>query len=121
MLIKVVKLLGSLVPEEPRLARKLLEPLGNIVKTTHAKSLLYEAVYATTLCLQYVKKADGSQPSHIPQVVELCVETLRGFVRDADQNLKYLGLVGFASLLQSQPRVLHSQSECTCCRVSPDG
>ncbi|KAL3788883.1 hypothetical protein HJC23_002637 [Cyclotella cryptica] len=112
MLIKVVKLLGSLVPEEPRLARKLLEPLCNIVRSTHAKSLLYEAVYAITLCLQYVKKADGSQPSNIPGVVDLCVETLKGFVQDSDQNLKYLGLVGFGSLLQSQPKVLHSQSEC---------
>ena len=112
MLIKVVKLLGSLVPEEPRLARKLLEPLSNIVKSTHAKSLLYEAVFAITLCLQYVKKANGTQPSNIPEVVELCVETLRGFISDSDQNLKYLGLVGFGSLLQSQPKVLHSQSEC---------
>jgi AP-3 complex subunit delta-1 len=112
MLIKVVKLLGSLVPEEPRLARKLLEPLCNIVKTTHAKSLLYEAVYAITLCLQYVKKQDGTQPSNIPQVVDLCVDTLKGFVQDNDQNLKYLGLVGFGSLLTSQPKVLHSQSEC---------
>ncbi|KAL9189983.1 hypothetical protein ACHAXT_009658 [Thalassiosira profunda] len=113
MLIKVVKLLGSLVPEEPRLARKLLEPLSNIVKSTHAKSLLYEAVFAITLCLQYTKtKADGSKPSNIPEVVELCVETLRGFVSDPDQNLKYLGLVGFGSLLQSQPKVLHSHSEC---------
>ena len=112
MLIKVVKLLGSLVPEEPRLARKLLEPLSNIVKSTHAKSLLYEAVFAITLCLQYVKKANGTQPSNIPEVVELCVETLRGFISDPDQNLKYLGLVGFGSLLQSQPNVLHSQSEC---------
>ncbi len=112
MLIKVVKLLGSLVPEEPRLARKLLEPLSNMVKSTHAKSLLYEAVFAITLCLQYVKKANGTQPSNIPEVLELCVETLRGFVSDPDQNLKYLGLVGFGSLLQSQPNVLHSQSEC---------
>lgn len=112
MLIKVVKLLGSLVPQELRLARKLLEPLCNIVKTTHAKSLLYEAVYAISLCLQYVKKSDGSQPSNIPQVVDLCVDTLRGFVQDSDQNLKYLGLLGLSSLLVSQPRVLHSQSEC---------
>ena len=112
MLIKVVKLLGSLVPQEPRLARKLLEPLCNIVKTTHAKSLLYEAVFAISLCLQYVKKSDGSQPSNIPQVVDLCVDTLQGFVQDSDQNLKYLGLLGLSSLLISQPRVLHSQSEC---------
>ena len=113
MLIKVVKLLGSLVPEEPRLARKLLEPLSNIVKSTHAKSLLYESVYAITLCLQYVNKGKSSnQPSNIEEVVELCVETLRSFVSDPDQNLKYLGLVGFGSLLQSQPNVLHSHSEC---------
>jgi len=113
MLIKVVKLLGSLVPEEPRLARKLLEPLSNIVKSTHAKSLLYESVYAITLCLQYVNKGKSSnQTSNIQEVVELCVETLRSFVSDPDQNLKYLGLVGFGSLLQSQPNVLHSHSEC---------
>lgn len=112
MLIKVVKLLGSLVPEEPRLARKLLEPLSGMVKSTHAKSLLYEAVFAITLCLPYVKKADGTQPANIPEVVELCVETLRSFVSDSDQNLKYLGLVGFGSLLLSQPRVLHSHPEC---------
>ena len=37
MLIKVVKLLGSLVGEEPRLARKLLEPLKNIAEQTQAK------------------------------------------------------------------------------------
>ena len=112
MLIKVVKLLGSLVPEEPRLARKLLEPLSGMVKSTHAKSLLYESVYAITLCLPYVKKADGSQPANTSDVVELCVETLRSFVSDSDQNLKYLGLVGFASLLESQPRVLHFHPEC---------
>jgi AP-3 complex subunit delta-1 len=41
MLIKVVKLLGSLVSEEPRLARKLLEPLATIIQNTPAKSLLY--------------------------------------------------------------------------------
>ena len=116
MLIKVVKLLGSLVPEEPRLARKLLEPLSSIVKSTHAKSLLYEAVYAITLCLQYVghgKKETQNNNGNVADVVDLCVDTLRSFVSDPDQNLKYLGLVGFGSLLQSQPRVLHSQkTEC---------
>ena len=42
MLIKVAKLLGALVQEEPRLARKLLEPLANIVQSTPAKSLMFE-------------------------------------------------------------------------------
>jgi len=108
MLIKVVKLLGSLVPEEPRLAKKLLEPLSNIVKSTHAKSLLFEATFAITLCLQYIQK----KPSNLPETIELSMKTLRDFISDSDQNLKYLGLVGFGSLLISQPDVFHSNSEC---------
>lgn len=106
MLIKVVKLFGTLVPEEPRLARKLLEPLGEIVKNTQAKSLLYEAVYTVTLCLPYCRKADGSMPSCVPTIVGLCAETLKSFVEETDQNLKYLGLVGFGSLMISHPKVL---------------
>ena len=106
MLIKVVKLLGVLVPEEPRLARKLLEPLAGIVRNTPAKSLLYEAVHAITLCLPYCRKSDGSMPASVPDIVTLCAKTLRDFVEDRDQNLKYLGLVGFGSLMQSHPKVL---------------
>jgi AP-3 complex subunit delta-1 len=106
MLIKVVKLLGSLVPEEPRLARKLLEPLASIVKKTKAKSLLYEAVHTITLCLPYCRKSDGTMPPIVPDIVTLCAQTLRSYVEEADQNLKYLGLVGFGGLMKSHPRVL---------------
>ncbi len=106
MLIKVVKLLGSLVPEEPRLARKLLEPLAKIVRTTQAKSLLFEAVHTITLCLPYSRKSDGTMPANVSEIVVLCAQTLRDFVEQQDQNLKYLGLVGFASLMQSHPKVL---------------
>ena len=106
MLIKVVKLLGSLVPEEPRLARKLLDPLAGIVRTTQAKSLLYESVRTITLCLPYCRKSDGSMPQNVPEIVDLCANTLLDFVTQMDQNLKYLGLVGFGSLMQSYPRVL---------------
>uniref|UniRef100_A0A7S3L733 Clathrin/coatomer adaptor adaptin-like N-terminal domain-containing protein n=1 Tax=Amphora coffeiformis TaxID=265554 RepID=A0A7S3L733_9STRA len=106
MLIKVVKLLGSLVPEEPRLARKLLEPLAKIVQQTQAKSLLYEAVHTITLCLPYCRKSDGSMPAIVPEIVTLSAQTLRTFVEEPDQNLKYLGLVGFGSLMKSHPRVL---------------
>ena len=106
MLIKVVKLLGSLVSEEPRLARKLLDPLASIVKNTMAKSLLYEAVYTLTLALPYCKKADGSIPKSLPGIVDLCGEKLEGFVEEADQNLKYLGLVGFVSLMKSYPKTV---------------
>jgi AP-3 complex subunit delta-1 len=106
MLIKVVKLLGSLVPEEPRLARKLLEPLAEIVRNTPAKSLLYEAAHAVTKCLPYCRKSDGSMPASVPDIVALCAQTFKEFAQEQDQNLKYLGLVGFGSLMVSFPKVL---------------
>jgi AP-3 complex subunit delta-1 len=105
MLIKVVKLLGSLVPEEPRLARKLLEPLAGIVRNTQAKSLLFEAVHTLTLSLPYCRKSDGSMPASLPDIVTLCATTLKTFIEEPDQNLKYLGLVGFGSLIASHPKV----------------
>jgi AP-3 complex subunit delta-1 len=106
MLIKVVKLLGSLVPEEPRLARKLLEPLAQIVRSTQAKSLLFEAVHTLTLSLPFCRKSDGSMPASVPDIVTLCAATLRNFVQEEDQNLKYLGLVGFGSLMNFNEKVI---------------
>ena len=94
MLIKIVKLMGSLLQEEPRLARKLLEPLATIIQTTPAKSLLYECISTVTQALLYTARGDGTQPKAVPGVVALCTSKLREFVEDADQNLKYLGLVG---------------------------
>lgn len=91
MLIKVVKLLGSLVSEEPRLARKLLDPLATIIQNTGAKSLQYECIHTITEALSYTKKEDGSDVKNLQAIVKLCSDYLRGFIEDSDQNLKYLG------------------------------
>eukprot|EP00636_Phaeomonas_parva_P006326 CAMPEP_0118860750 /NCGR_PEP_ID=MMETSP1163-20130328/6498_1 /TAXON_ID=124430 /ORGANISM="Phaeomonas parva, Strain CCMP2877" /LENGTH=447 /DNA_ID=CAMNT_0006794477 /DNA_START=229 /DNA_END=1568 /DNA_ORIENTATION=- len=111
MLIKVVKLLGSLVSEEPRLARKLLEPLATIIRNTQAKSLQYECLHTLTLALPYTRRADGSDAKAAPAVVDLCCRSLQSFVEDADQNLKYLGLVGFVELMRSHPRSVMAHRE----------
>lgn len=104
MLIKVVKLLGALVSEEPRLARKLLEPLATIIQNTGAKSLQYECIYTVTEALPYSKREDGTEAKNAPAVIKLCSDYLRGFIEDADQNLKYLGLVGLVQLMKSNAR-----------------
>ncbi|GBG30420.1 AP-3 complex subunit delta [Hondaea fermentalgiana] len=111
MLIKIVKLMSSLLPEEPRLARKLLEPLAKIVESTQAKSLLYECIHAITQALPYTARPDGSQPKVVPAIVSLCAAKLRDFVKDPDQNLKYLGLVGLVNLMRSHPRVVAEHKE----------
>lgn len=44
MLIKIIKLFGALTPLEPRLGKKLIEPLTNLIHSTSAMSLLYECI-----------------------------------------------------------------------------
>ena len=104
MLIKVVKLLSSLVSEEPRLARKLLEPLATIIQSTGAKSLQYECIHTITEALHFTRREDGTDAKSAAAVVKLCSDYLRGFNEDSDQNLKYLGLVGLVNLMKSHPR-----------------
>lgn len=105
MAIKVIKLVGStwtsntmittdqllqfatLTPIEPRLIRKLLRPLTNLIRTTTAMSLLYE-------CINGVIQGgilDGDEVSQEQdEIAALCVEKLRGMVViDADPNREY--------------------------------
>ena len=95
MLIKIIKLLGALCPLEPRLAKKLTEPLTNIISTTPAKSLLYECISTATTGIIENKP-----------LMELCTEKLRGFVAEPDPNLKFLGLVGLCNVIKHHPRLI---------------
>jgi AP-3 complex subunit delta-1 len=48
MTIKLVRIFGQLAPLEPRLGKKLVDPLRQIMTTTPAKSLLYECIRTVT-------------------------------------------------------------------------
>jgi AP-3 complex subunit delta-1 len=111
MLIKIVKLYSALLAVEPRLARKLLEPLVHNIKTTSAKSLLFECISTVTRALRHVPTAPEAL---VNDVVNVCAAKLKEFVLDSDQNLKYLGLVGFIELTKSHPTVASSYKVRTC-------
>lgn len=100
VLIKIVKLLGDLCPHEPRLAKKLVEPLTTIINSTPAKSLLYECLYSIT-------KGMHDQKS----LVRLAVEKLKEFVTDSDQNLKYLGLAGLNNIMSVYPKIVSDMKD----------
>lgn len=53
-------------------------------------------------------------------VVNLCSEHLRQFVEDSDQNLKYLGLVGFVNLMKSHPKAVVDHKELVLACLSDD-
>ena len=125
--------LGSLVPLEPRLAKKLVEPLTEIITTTPAKSLLYECVNTLLsgmheLCRAWSLRDVCTDAGKITskEVVRLCLDKLKTFIENPDQNrnvhfpciwtrltvlcslfaVKYLGLLGLHKLMKSFPRVV---------------
>jgi len=105
MLIKIIKLFGALAPLEPRLAKKLVDPITNIINSTTAMSLLYECIQTCTIGLA----------GH-PSVIRLCIAKLRLFIEDPDQNLKYLGLLALSKLMKIAPKAVqeHKDTVMTC-------
>jgi Adaptin N terminal region len=100
VLIKIVKLFASMMPAEPRLAKKLVGPITHLMNSTGAMSLLYECILTCTAGL-----AD-----HMP-TIKLCVTKLRSFVEERDQNLKYLGLAALERIMKIQPRLVAEHRE----------
>ncbi|KAL3699741.1 hypothetical protein R1sor_017763 [Riccia sorocarpa] len=112
--IKLVKIFGALAPLEPRLGRKIAEPLCELMRKTGgktgAKSLLLECIQTVTLGL-----------SDHPVAVKLCVEKLTELMREEDRNLKYLGLRALANLMPAHPwAVAESKDMITKCLSHED-
>jgi len=95
VLIKIVKLFAALLPAEERLAKKLVGPLTNLMNTTTAMSLQYECIQTCTIGLS----------DHLP-TIKLCIQKLRTFVEDPDQNLKYLGLLALNNIMKIHPKAV---------------
>ncbi|CAG9569306.1 putative adaptor complex protein (AP) 3 delta subunit 1 [Leishmania major strain Friedlin] len=111
-LIKIVKVFGYFAPLEPRLGKKLVEPITNLINTTGAKSVQYECLLAV---------ANGM--SQVSSLKKLAAEKIRGFVEDADPNLKFLGLEALSLLVASSEsrKLLADQREVVLrCLDDPD-
>ncbi|KAL2652221.1 hypothetical protein R1flu_020349 [Riccia fluitans] len=102
--IKLVKIFGALAALEPRLGRKIAEPLCELMRKTGgktgAKSLLLECIETVTVGL-----------SEHPIPVKLCVEKLSELMREEDRNLKYLGLRALANLMPAHPWAVAENKE----------
>ncbi|KAH7641583.1 ap-3 complex subunit delta-1-like protein [Dermatophagoides farinae] len=107
MLIKIIKLFGALTPLEPRLGKKLIEPLTNLIHSTSAMSLLYECI--NTVIAVLISISSGL-PNHNASI-QLCVQKLRILIEDSDQNLKYLGLLAMNKILKTHPKSVQSHKD----------
>ncbi|KAK3753179.1 hypothetical protein RRG08_024453 [Elysia crispata] len=107
VLIKIIKLFSALTPLEPRLGKKLIEPLTNLIHSTSAMSLLYECI--NTVIAVLVSISSGI-PNHTASI-QLCVQKLRILIEDSDQNLKYLGLLAMSRILASHPKSVQGHKD----------
>lgn len=109
MAIKIIKLFATLTPLEPRLTRKLLRPLTNIIQTTSAMSLLYECINGI-IQGGILDGEDGLQERD--EVATLCVGKLRGMiVMDSDPNLKYVALLALNRIVATHPTLVSMQQD----------
>ena len=80
---------ATLTPLEPRLIKKLLSPLMNLIKTTPAMSLLYECINGV-IQGGILNGAGGTQEAE--EIASLCVGKLRGMiVVEGDPNRRSIG------------------------------
>lgn len=81
VLIKVLKVFAKLAPLEPRLGKRIVEPVCDHMRRSGAKSLVFECVRTVLNSL-----------SGYDSAVRLAVEKVKEFLVDQDPNLRYLGL-----------------------------
>ncbi|KAM5342712.1 hypothetical protein ACJ41O_013678 [Fusarium nematophilum] len=119
MAIKLIKLFATLTPLEPRLVRKLLPPLTNIIRTTPAMSLLYECINGI---IQGGILGGDDDVSGTDEIATLCVNKLRGMIMiDGDPNLKYVALLAFNKIVTTHPYLVSQQEDVILeCIDSPD-
>lgn len=99
MLIKIVKLFATMLPLEPRLVKKLIQPLTDLIQSTQAMSLLYE-------CINTVVSSELLTHPNGDYLARLCISKLRTFFGSGDQNLKYVALMAFTKVMVAKPELV---------------
>ncbi|KIJ07920.1 hypothetical protein PAXINDRAFT_139610 [Paxillus involutus ATCC 200175] len=113
MLIKIVKVFGSLSPHEPRLVKKLQPPITDLISTTSAISLLYECVH-TCIIGNMLQGPSGLS------LARSCVSKLAAFLQDADQNLKYIALLAMVKIVPTHPQLVAEHQDTILASVDDD-
>uniref|UniRef100_A0A3B3S4L1 AP-3 complex subunit delta n=1 Tax=Paramormyrops kingsleyae TaxID=1676925 RepID=A0A3B3S4L1_9TELE len=105
VLIKIIKLFGALTPLEPRLGKKLIEPLTNLIHSTSAMSLLYECVN-TVIAGRTVSGSSG-----LCVGLSVCASLCVRLCFSLSPSVKYLGLLAMSKILKTHPKSVQSHKD----------
>uniref|UniRef100_A0A8C9PIP8 AP-3 complex subunit delta-1 n=1 Tax=Spermophilus dauricus TaxID=99837 RepID=A0A8C9PIP8_SPEDA len=108
VLIKIIKLFGALTPLEPRLGKKLIEPLTNLIHSTTGLgrvSGLRCWPWVTCLSVAVLISLSSGMPSHSASI-QVCASTLLW-----GGLLKYLGLLAMSKILRTHPKSVQAHKD----------
>ncbi|EER33621.1 predicted protein [Candida tropicalis MYA-3404] len=98
LIIRILKLFQSLSKVEPRMKKKILPSIIDLMVKTQASSLIYE-------CINCI--VNGNMLSHDSykdqETAKLCVNQLMNFFKTRDSNLKFVGLIALINILKIFP------------------
>uniref|UniRef100_A0A8B9TI11 AP-3 complex subunit delta-1 n=1 Tax=Anas platyrhynchos TaxID=8839 RepID=A0A8B9TI11_ANAPL len=95
VLIKIIKLFGALTPLEPRLGKKLIEPLTNLIHSNQNLCLFVSVLISLS----------SGMPNH--SAIFLYLE--RSFILSF--TVKYLGLLAMSKILKTHPKSVQSHKD----------
>ncbi|RLV94157.1 AP-3 complex subunit delta [Spathaspora sp. JA1] len=116
LIIRILKLFQTLSRVEPRMKRKILPTIMELMNKTQASSLIYE-------CINCIVNGQMLTDSYKDQeIAQMCIDKLMVFFKTNDSNLKFVGLLALIQILKIYPvLIVNDVSQVIMdCLVDPD-
>lgn len=101
LIIRVLKLFQSLSKVEPRMKKKILPSIVELMLKTKASSLIYECI--NCIVNGAMLSADSSSDR---DTAKLCIEKIMEFFETKDSNLKFVGLLALINTIKVFPTLI---------------
>lgn len=102
LIIRILKLFQSLSRVEPRMKKKILPTILDLILRTQASSLIYECI--NCIVNGNMLSADSSKDK---ETAKICIKQIMEFFKTKDSNLKFVGLIALISILKIFPVFMH--------------
>lgn len=103
LIIRILKLFQLLSRVEPRMKKKIMPSILDLMLKTQASSLIYECI--NCIVQGNMLSADSGRDC---ETAKLCVGQLMEFFQTKDSNLKFVGLLALINILKVFPALITS-------------
>lgn len=102
LIIRILKLFQSLLKVEPRMKKRILPSIIDLMSKTEATSLVYESI--SCIVNGGMLSPDSSKDK---EIAKECITHLVSFFVKGDANLRFVGLIALISILKIYPDFMH--------------